>query len=448
MGGSPADTLLSDGPLAQAIVTLNPLFASMTTLAKSLRAGEVSAVDVLHLYLNRIRALNPEINALIVEAPDALEWAQQADEDLARGTVQGPLHGVPFTVKDVIATAALQSPLDETIRKRRSTLDATVVARLQEAGGILLGKSNCPPGGGGSDTENALCGRTLNPHDLSRSPGGSSGGEAALLAAGGTPLGLGVDSSGGARIPAAYCGVVALKPTNGRLPNTGIYNIAGGLTDPRTQVAPMARSVADIEQIFRLLAGPDYVDASVIPMPVFDPAEVVPGRLRIAYFRQDPASPVSREVGDAVENVAGVLEQAGIAVEEALPSNLVERGREIDRGWREIPGTRGQDLIEFFGAWDHYRALLLQFMVRFDALICPVDHHVAPPFHVRDPQRFDYTVPFSLTGYPALSLPVGQSREGLPLAVQIVSHPWREDVVLRLGALLEDALGGWHPPDL
>lgn len=424
------------------------IFSSAATLAREIQAGRLSSEEVVAAHLARIEALNPRINAVVQMAPGAIEWARQADEDLARGVLQGALHGVPFTVKDVLATAGLDSPLDQRLRQRRNTVDATVVARLHEAGGILLAKTNCPPSGGGSDTENAICGRTLNPHALDHTPGGSSGGEAALIAAGGSPLGLGGDTGGGLRVPAHYCGVAALKPTVGRVPNTGAYNQPGGLTDPRTQIGPLARTVDDLALVFRTIAGPDYIDSGAVPMPLFDPEEVDLADLRAAFFAEDPVSPVDPAVAAAVDQAARALAQAGAELEEARPRDLVGGGRDVDRGWRELAGTRGQDIVELYGAWDHYRTGLLQFMIHYDAILCPVDHHPAPPYQERDAQRFDYTVPFSLAGFPSVVVPTAMTPQGLPLGVQVVAHPWREDVALALARVVERASGGWRRPAL
>jgi amidase len=319
---------------------------------------------------------------------------------------------------------------------------------MRGAGAILLGKTNCPPGGSGNDTENAITGRTLNPYDLEHTPGGSSGGEAALIACGGSPIGLGSDTGGGVRIPAAYCGLAALKPTLGRVPNTGAYNQAGGFTDLRTQIGPLARHVDDLLLLLRVIDGPDYVDAGVIPMPLYDPAVLWLKDLTVAYFPYDPDSLVIDVVADTVGAAAQALARAGMQMVENRPLDLIGGARDLDRAWRNMAATRGQDVVELHAAWDRYRTNMLQFMLRYDAILCPTDHHPAPRFADRDPQRFDYTVPFSLTGYPSAVVRTGATRQGLPLAVQILSHPWREDIVLALARILEDEFGGWQPPSL
>ena len=258
---------------------MDMIYRSAQELAQAIRTGELSTVEVVEAHLARMRALQPQINAVVAEAPDALEQARAADADLAQGTVRGPLHGVPFTVKDVFETTGFATEVDRRIRRRGAPgADATAVARLRQAGAILIAKTNCPPNGNGSDTENAVSGRTLNPYDRARTPGGSSGGEAALIAAGGSPIGLGCDQSGGIRVPAHYCGVTGLKPAVGRVPNTGVYNQPGGLTDPRSQIGPLARRVDDLELVLSLISGPDAHDSGVAPVPWRDSSR--PPRMR------------------------------------------------------------------------------------------------------------------------------------------------------------------------
>lgn len=424
-------------------------FATASTLAAGIQAGQWTSEEVVQAHLARLEAINPQINAVTVVAEDALAQARQADQELAAGEVRGPLHGVPFSVKDTLNTAGIVSPPGQKIRRgRMSVQDATVVDRMRQAGAILLAKTNCPPGGSGTDTENAVTGQTFNPYDRRRSPGGSSGGEAALIAAGGSPLGLGGDTGGGIRLPAHYCGIAALKPTLGRVPNTGAYNQAGGLTDLRTQIGPMARSVDDLLLALRVINGPDYVDSGVAPMPLYDPATVAVNELTVAFFAYDPDALVTSAVSNAVGAAAQALARAGVQMVENRPLDLVGAGRDLDRGWRNMAATRGQDVVELHHAWDRFRTNMLQFMRHYDAILCPVDHHTAPVVGERDSERFDYTVPFSLTGYPAAVVRVAETPEGLPVGVQLVSHPWREDIVLALAHLLEQEWGGWQPPPL
>jgi len=423
---------------------MNNTIARLTAveLAQRIRTGAVSATETVQAFLARIGEINPQINAIVQLAPDALDRARQADLDLAQGRLHGPLHGVPFTVKDAFDVAGLPTTVGLEVRRHEyAGEDAVAVLRLRQAGAILLGKSNCPPGGSGSDTENLLYGRTLNPHAPACTPGGSSGGEAAIVAAGGSPLGLGSDCGGGLRVPAHFCGVAALRPTVGRVPNSGVYNQPGGLTDVRTQIGLIARTTADLSLAWPLLCGPNFVDSGVVPMPVPDPGAVCLAEQTVAYFPSDPAAPATPETADRVGAVAQSLARAGVLVEAARPRDFVRNSRGISEAYREIASLRGQDVVELYEAWDGYRSFLLQFIRAYDAIICPVAPHPAPPFRELDRRRFDYTLPFSLLGWPVVVVPTGRTQNGLPLGVQIAARPWREDVALALGAAIERALG-------
>src|SRR5437764_14900996 len=257
-------------------------------LARAIRAKKLSSVEVVRAHLEHIHTVNPRLNAVVfATAESAIKEARAADRHNTRKNVLGPLHGVPFTAKDIFNTAGL--PTTAGLRMLRTNVpdhDATVVARMRRAGAILIGKTNCPPGGVGSDSWNPLHGGTRNPYDVNRSPGGSSSGEAAIIAAGGSPLGLGSDSGGSIRLPAHYCGVAALKPTAGLIPVTGGVGLVGGMTDPRSQVGPMARYAADLAIALRVLAGPDGIDSGVVPVPL--PKRVPKlGGLRVAWYADD-----------------------------------------------------------------------------------------------------------------------------------------------------------------
>jgi amidase len=322
--------------------------------------------------------------------------------------------------------------------------DAPAVGRLKLAGAILLGKTNCPPGGSGGDTENVVYGRTHNPYRLECTPGGGSGADAALVAAGGVPIALGSDAGGTLRLSAHYCGVAALKPTTGRVPNTGAYNQPGGLSDPFAQVGLIARRVADLALVLPLICGPDQADAGAIPMPLPAPGAVCLGELTVAYFLEDHNAPVTDATADIVGATAQALARAGVLMEEMMPPDFVGDARGNWENWGNRASLRGQDVVEVLREIDHYRSRLLQFMRRYDAILCPVDTHPAPAHKARDPHRFDYTRPFSLTGWPVVTVRAGTAPDGLPIGVQIAARPWREDVAQALAAAVERGLGGWQ----
>lgn len=419
-----------------------------TTLARMIAARQVSATEVLEAHLDRIAAVNPGINAVVQLADDALERARTVDAALARGDAAGPLQGVPFTVKDNIETAGVITaagvPERAAVVPRR---DATVAARMRAAGAILLGRTNCPPWGSGLETDNELYGRTNHPHDPSRTPGGSSGGEAALIAAGGSPWGLGTDSGGSVRIPAHFCGICALKPTQGRVPVSGVFDDEGpigALSDPRTQVGVLARTVEDLEVMVRVIAGPDGRDGGVAPVALGDPAAVSVAGLRVAFHGDNGLSTPTSETVATVRAAAGALASAGAWVDERRPPG---NGHELTvEVWASYGGGMSSlDLYRLLRRWDAYRAEMLAFMGDFDVIVCPV-YPVPAPHHggtagvdlraAELQHAISYATPFSLVGAPCVVVPFGVSPEGLPLAVQIVARPWHDHVALAVAALL------------
>lgn len=420
-------------------------YLSATELAARIRRGDVSAVDVVMAHLERIAAVNPQLNAVVqLDAEGALIQARAADIALAHGDNVGPLHGVPFTVKDVMETEGIVAAAGLPERAMLVPAeDATVVARMRAAGAILLGKTNCPPGGGGGDTDNPVYGRTNNPYDMTRTPGGSSGGEATIIAAGGSPIGLGSDSGGSIRVPAHFCGVAGLKPTSGRVPNTGVYNHPGGLSDPRTQIGPLARFVEDLALVFGVITGPDGHDSGVMPVPVTDYRATRVSGLRVACYTEDGIASPTAETSAATLAAAQVLADSGAQAAEVCPPIAASRGI-TERYWNMSTLT-GAQVETLFSDWDAFRTAMLVFMADYDAIVCPVDAHPAPRHGDPDPLRFNYTLPYSLTGWPVVVVRVGSSPEGLPIGVQVIANPWRENVALAVATRLESALGGWKP---
>jgi amidase len=422
--------------------------ASALDLAAAIRGGKVSSKQVVTAYLHRIEAVNPRLNAIVqLAAERSLEEARQADAALARGKVLGPLHGVPFTAKDVFETAGIicAAGLEERAHLVPAS-DAVVVARMRASGAILLGKTNCPPGGGGGVTDNPVYGRTNNPYDLCRTPGGSSGGEAAAIAAGESALGIGSDSGGSIRVPAHLCGIAGLKPTSGRVPNTGVLNHPGGLTDYRTQIGPMARYVRDLAAAFAIIAGEDGIDSGIIPMPVTNQVASTKG-LRVAFYVDDGQAVPTEDTVSTVRAAVRALADGGLVVQEARPSCLTDSRPITERYWSmcQLPGT---EVEQMFLDWDRFRTAMLAFIADYDAILCPTDYQPASPHDQEPPRRFNYTLPFSLCGWPCTVVRAGTSATGLPIGVQIAARPWREDVALAVAQVIEDALGGWQPPAL
>jgi amidase len=423
-------------------------FLSAIRLTELIRQGEVSSVEVVEAHLARIAAVNPRINAVVQVAPDVLDRARAADAALATDRLWGPLHGVPFTAKDNLDTAGVVTAVG--IEERRGFVpqgDAVVVARLKAAGAILLGKTNVPPQGGGGMCENPVYGRTNNPYDLARTPAGSSGGEAAAIAAGLSPLGLGSDSGGSLRLPAHYCGVATLKPTTGRVPNTGAYLLPGGLTDPRSQIGPMARFVCDLWPAFAAIAGVDWCDSGVIPMPLGDPILVTLPALHVALMVDDGVDPPSTETAATVEAAGRCLESLGMRVETSIPE-AIRRSWDVSRRYWNMTELSGAAVEQLFADWDRFRSDMLGFLRSYDVLVTPVDAHPAHRHDEAGPLKFNYTLPYSLAGWPCVVVRAGTSPEGLPIGVQVVARPWREDVAIAVAQELERALGGWQSPHL
>lgn len=414
---------------------------SAMQLAAMIQRRSITSSALVSACMARIEAVNPTLNALVqVCGEAALEQAHEVDRRIAGGDHGGPLHGVPFTVKDVIDTAGIVSAAGLPERAGHiPTQDAAVVARMKRAGAILLGKSNCPPGGGGGVTDNAVYGATCNPYDRRHGPGGSSGGEAAAIAAGFSPLGLGSDSGGSLRVPAHFCGICTLKPTSGRVPSSGLYDHPGGLSDPRSQVGPMARHVEDLALVHRLIAGPDQRDAAVIPMPLPSMGKVAVRGVNVAWYDHGGIATVDSHTQAALHTAAEALQRAGVHLHAAYPAALAQSRALSERYWAMARGS-GADAVRLYADWDRFRTDMLSFIGPYDAVLCPVDTAPAPRLGEHRAELFNHTLPYSLTGWPCVVIRAGTSAGGLPIGVQIVARPWREEVALALAAAIETAL--------
>lgn len=453
------------------------MYASATTLAKAIRTKEVSSKEVVDAYLQRIEAINPKLNAVVQLAVDtARAQARQADAALARGDTTGPLHGVPMTIKDSLDTAGMIS--SGGTKGRASfvpTEDATVVARLRAAGAILLGKTNTPEFTLSFETSNLIYGRTSNPYDPSRTPGGSSGGAAAIVAAGGSPFDIGSDYGGSIRLPSHCCGITGIKPTSGRVPRTGHIFPFGGILDSFQQLGPMARSVDDLSLLLPLIAGPDWIDPAIVPMPLGKPDAVNLKRLRVAFHTDNGILSPTQETTTVVRKAATILAEEGMRVEEARPNGIeqsyetgmalyfADGGASVRRLLQEAGTTEhsfpwlsaaqpvtATQLDALITKWYRVRSTMLSFLKNYDVILCPVNAFPAMPHGAEgeDLRAFSYTMTYNLTGWPGAVVRGGTSPDGLPIGVQIVAQPWREDVALAVAGYLEKALGGFQPPTL
>ncbi len=316
-------------------------------LARAIASGEVTAVEAVEAHIARIEAVNPKLNAVVVKRYDeARAEARAADERRARGEPLGPLHGVPVTIKDALDVTGTPSTYGLPSRARTlATEDDIYVRRLREAGAIILGKTNVPQLLLYIESDNPLYGRANNPWDLERTPGGSSGGQAAIIAAGGSPLGLGTDLGGSIRVPSAFCGVVGMKPTTGRTPDYAAFGISLGQRAIVSQVGPLARTVDDVALALEIING-GRAPESEPPAPLGDPAAVDIAKLRVAYYTDDGILPSARSVRRAVTEAAGFLAGRGAQVTEWRPPD-VARASDIFYGALSADGGRGAR--EFLG---------------------------------------------------------------------------------------------------
>lgn len=451
---------------------------SATTLARFIRTNLVSSVAVVDAHLARLETANPKLNAVVqIQAEAARRQAREADEAVSRGERLGPLHGIPITLKDSLDTADMVSTWGTAGRADFTPEhDATVVTRLRAAGAIILGKTNTPEFTLAGITDNAVYGRTNNPYDVERSPAGSSGGAGAILAAGGSALDLGSDTGGSIRMPSHYCGIAGIKPTSGRVPRTGhAISFEVGALDAFTQIGPMARHVEDLGLTLSIIAGPDGHDPAVVPAPLGDPQDVSVRDLRIAFFTDNGIKSPSPDTVSTVRAAAGVLADHGVSVTEDRPQGVSDAERLwyslylADGGaWiRRLIRAAGTEhmssaldwmqtaqpvsLPEFtqeLSRWNVYRSEMLAFMEPYDVLLCPVSATPATRHNDPDGPDFTYTFAHNLTGWPGAVVRCGTSAEGLPIGVQLVAHPWREDVALAVAHYLETNLGGWQSPSV
>ncbi|MDX6385610.1 MAG: amidase, partial [Blastocatellia bacterium] len=298
---------------------------SASDLAELIRSREVSPVEVVKAHLQRITQINPQLNAIVTLAPDALDRARVAEKALMSGSEVGPLHGVPFTIKDTIYTEGLRTTSGSRLRTDYvPDRDATVVARLKAAGAIILGKTNTPEMAIPYETDNPIFGRTNNPYGLDRTPGGSSGGEAAAIAACLSPAGLGSDLSGSIRVPAHFCGIVGLKPTTGVVSMDGHTPAAEGLLSLGACIGPMARTVADASLLFSVIAKSEQL----APLPT----DIDFRGQSVAWYADDQGAPLTAETKSAVEAAAQALRAAGLDVKEETPPG-VSAGSRL---WKEL----------------------------------------------------------------------------------------------------------------
>ncbi|HET7232565.1 MAG TPA: amidase [Longimicrobium sp.] len=473
-------------------------YLTASETAARIRDGSLSSEEATRAYLERIDALNPRYNIVVdLHAGAALARAREADEALARGEVRGPLHGVPVTIKDVYDVAGMRITFGwPPMRNNRPRRDAFAVARLREAGAVIMGITNAPLGSYDWQCWNPLYGRTKNPWDPSRTPGGSSGGSCAAIAAGFSALELGSDAAGSIRVPAHFCGVVAMKPTETRVSGRGHGRFKGIPYSLRhiCTYGPIARSVADLEMAMELLTAPDpsFPDTPPVPFALRPPRD--PATLRIAWADAFGGYPVCADTAAAVRGVATALQAAGAEVWRRAPDAIDGDGALAT--WGEINGfetgmalppyatlpmrwgaavqfgrgpfSRGLGRGMAFNGKRYFHALdrrdrwcgeIDAFLDGYDAWICPVaavpaiTHRRTGAAVEVDGRRTSYSLALgawacltALLGCPVVVLPIGRSADGLPIGVQIVGRRWDDAGVLAVARAIERLTGGFQPP--
>lgn len=460
-------------------------YRDATELASLISSKEISSREVVQAHIDRIAAVNPKINAVVtLMADQALAAADAADRAVAAGAPLGPLHGVPFSIKDTMDTAGTPSQRGSLIfAGYKPEKDATAVTRFKAAGGIPLIKTNIPEFAAWTESDNRVTGRTNNPWNLERTAGGSSGGEGAAIASGMSPIGIGSDVAISVRGPAALNGIAALKGTHGRVPYTGHFPTA---MSKYWHVAPMARTVADVALGFDIMKGADGIDPYAVHARDAMPSDPrFAGRpVRVGWISDAAFAPVDPEITAAVMAAANRLADLGCIVEEVdLPflkkdlltpfftlwfgemipfvkSFATGREDELHAIGAALIGSPIPSTVDYVGAQaavEELKSAFAGYFQDYDVLLCPVNPFTAPrhaqdelvvngvttsAFHV-----MSATSPFNMTGLPALSVPFAFSSEQLPIGIQLVSRWLDEATILRLGSLLErqGGLGNRRP---
>lgn len=459
-------------------------YLSATQLAKEIKTKKISAVQVMKAHLEQIEKVNPLLNALVQRTdPDrCLHAAQLADEAIEKKLPVGKMHGVPITIKDTCHVEGLYSCCASGGLWRGASLkDATVVTRLKAEGGIVLGLTNVPELLCSFETNSKMYGQANNPYNIKHTPGGSSGGCAALVAAGGSPFSIGSDAGGSIRWPAHCTGIAGLKPTQGRVPNTGnTLGDARGLFSHITTFGPLARYVEDLYLGLQIISGQDESDPYTHSSSVKDPSKVDLKSLKVAYFTDDGLATPTNDIQKVVQDAARALKEAGLSVEEAHPPMMEKTlrllwelfflGGDAGKGLKAFlknyhidePSPLFQTFVHFseqcvlgveevrlrFIELDMLKLQMMKFMRKYDLILSPVAATVAKKHGetFKEISHFSYGMFHNLTGWPCVVVRCGTSNEGLPIGVQIAAKAWHEENALAAAMKLEASLGGWQPP--
>ena len=450
-----------------------------------LRARKISVTELAEAHIRQIERLNPTLNALVDFDPDRVRaQAKQLD---AAPEPRGWLHGLPVTIKSSIATAGYRCEIGSFLHEGEIPKeDAELVSRLRAVGALILGTTNCPELLMAYETANLLHGQTHNPWDLERTPGGSSGGESAAIAAGLSAAGFGSDSGGSVRVPAHFTGICSLKPTPGRIPGRGHLPPCVGPFSILGVIGPMARTIVDVTLLFQVLSGQDQLDPVSPPLALRQPTLDDLRENTIGFFEDDDLVPVTQETRAAVNVAAQALRDAGFRVAPFRPSTL----EQLRKLWwkffvqcgamfyapeiagkehrlspifseflsiaRALPPLTATDILNAWAELDILRGKTLEEMRAFPVLLCPVSSIPAfrhgerkwtidgKPVAYLDAVR--HTQWFNSLAAPAAVVPVGRSPEGLPIGVQIVARPFEDETALGIASIVDAAFGFRPPP--
>jgi aspartyl-tRNA(Asn)/glutamyl-tRNA(Gln) amidotransferase subunit A len=443
-------------------------------LSEDVRSGAVTPTELVHRCLEKIRKLNPVLNVFItVLEEDALKQAAERERELRAGYYRGPLHGIPVSLKDIIYVGGVRCTAGSKILSNHvAPYDSTVTKKLKEAGAVLIGTNNLHEFASGVTSINPHYGPVRNPWNTEYIAGGSSGGSAAAVAAGLTPISLGTDTSGSVRIPASLCGVVGLKPSYGRVSKHGVIPLSWSLD----HVGVFANSVEEAASCLHAIAGYDPEDESTVYAEVPDyVVDLDVGGMRVVYFREMDRA--DEEVGRLFKRFVSVLEGLGVVVEEAVfeyggrvreswaPIRLGEAAAFHDKWFRERPMDYGADVREMiergraFSAIDYVKAqrlrheitrTLLKTLDRYHAIISPTTPTAAVKIaEAQNPETYqrltENTILYNLAGLPAVSIPIGLTDSGLPVGAQIAGRLFDENTVLRLAYHVQQKIGVQRP---
>lgn len=470
----------------------NLTILSAKKIVELIQRKEVSCEEVIRANLEQVAKVNPSINAIVqhICPEEAIKQARDIDKSIANNSHSGQLLGLPITIKDArkvkgfLCTYGTQSPMNCVAQE-----DATLVSRLRAEGAIVIGISNIPDFSMSYETDNSLYGRTNNPYDLRRSPGGSSGGEAAIIAAAGSYLGIGADSGGSIRQPAHNCGIAGLKPTRGLVPSTGKFPTDGlGIFSYIETQGPMARYIDDLIYVLPIIAGPDDCDMYTFPSTIRDPSLVDLHTLRIAIYANNGVITPRDDIVDVIKQVRTALKDHVHSIHESYPHISKEtysifeelffyggdRGKWLNDRMQEMQVTEVAapfqaildrakvckfsvtELRRRLVALDQFKFFMMDFMRDYDVIICPVATTPANLYEEKKAltQGFDlaydltYNLPYNITGWPAAVVRCGTSKEGLPIGVQVIAKSWRDDIALAVAKQLEILFGGWQAPSI